>query len=374
MENNLRKRIVFIQTAHLPFDDRVFYHQKPALEQKGCCVDIISTKSSEKNEPHLHCFDDFGLSKKQTIQKINQILSILSPDVMICDNPISVFAAIKAKKIYKNAQIIYDVTEWYPSKKNLFGLNFIQKFFKSIVLRLLNIYAGIKIDGFIFGEYYKSKFFRFIFPPKKFIYLPYYPDLKYIKQHPEKTDFSIWRLFYAGNLTKEKGINNVINVAIETAIENQDKKIILNIVGRKINEEYLFPETLPQNLEIQLSDFIPFPQFCRSIGENDIFLDLRTDDCENTKCLPIKLFYYMGCGCPSIFSNLKAIPKDVPDFKNFCFLVKPNDIKASVNIINAIISDKILYKQLCDNAIKSSTHTYNWEQIETKFTKFILEK
>jgi len=365
-------KIAFVLTAHLPTDERVFYHQKPSLEKKGCEVHIISTKTEEQKCSGFHCFNDKEMPKRKVIDHIGRLLLDIEPDIIICDTPISVLgAAGYRRKSKSNAGIFYDITEFYPSNKNLQGLNLVMRIIKYIVLVGLNFYADLKVDGFIFGEYYKSRPYHHIFPIKPFVFLPYYPDLNFIRQHPRNNIGNVCNLLYCGNLTSDKGYDKVLEVAHQSALEHPETHFILTVIN--YTKSTFLLERFPDNLEIKFTPFKPFPEFCNEIGKFDIYLDLRKINRENNRCLPIKLFYYMGCGRAVIFSDIKAIRHDLPEVYEFGFLVNPKDITSIVNIISKYIKDNNLYNKHCDRALELSKNKYHWQRIESRFVDFVLK-
>ena len=118
-------------------------------------------------------------------------------------------------------------------------------------------------------------------------------------------------------------------------------------------------------------DFKPFEQFCEQIVQYDLFLDLRDIDFENTRCLPIKLFYYMACGRPSIYSNLTAIRKGVAQIDDCAFLV--DDIEQATQAMLQYISNPTLYKRHSQRALELSQQQYNWQSIKIRLTQLIDE-
>ena len=272
-------------------------------------------------------------------------------------------------------RIIYDITEWYPSKKNLIDNKGVSKIFKAITLTILNLFSGLQSDYFIFGEHFKSIPFRILFFWKSYIYLPYYPDLNYINYFPVSRIENVVNLTFSGIINKEKGIESVINAISLAALKCPDKQFHLRIIGYfPTSEDRLFFEEITKNLQgnfsITLENFLTFPQFCKTIGNTHIFLDLRKKDFENSFCLPIKLFYYLACGRPVIYSNLSSIPKAIPDI-NFGLLTEPDDSERISNRIIDYINDNDLYNTHCSNALKISKEKFNWQLIENKFVNFI---
>lgn len=371
--------ISFLTSAHEPLDDRIFYHMARSLSDHNNNVGIISSKKELieiADGIKLNCFAGDNLKKRDKIKLFGERLSVFEPDIMICSEPLTVLAARKySKRVSGKIRIIFDITEWYPSKKNLIVHKFSVRWYFFIKLLLFNLWAAGLADSFIFGEWYKSRPFRFLFPRKPFLFTSYYPDLNYIpfcNPHLQKDKL---RVSYSGKISMEKGYGNFIT-ALQKLIEiKKDISIDVKIIGWYENVsdkeecEHLFHQVNP-NISFELYDKQSFESFIELIKESDIFLDLRYDDFENQHCLPIKLFYFAALGRPVIFSDLKAIRKEV-EIKKFGFLVKPDDYESVSKIILNYLNDEDLYYQHCRNARQLAENNYNWQIIEPQFIKFI---
>jgi len=364
-------KIAFALIAHYPTDDRVYFQFAETLKQAGHKVFIISALTDDCNLPDTQCFDSKGLPKTLLISKLLNCISNCNPDILICDSPIAILAAKKYKKQHKKVRIVYDVTEWYPSKKNLYRLPFIKKTGKILLLSLLSWYAGLLADAFIFGEYYKAKPFRFLFFRKKHIYLSYYAIIDWIKIYPQKNISEECNLLYSGPMTIEKGFDKVLDVTIKTAKNHPGTKFTLTVISG-IND-YPVPSNIPQNLLILRKEILPFMDFCKEIGKQDLFFDLRVNDFENTRSLPIKLFYYMACSRPMIYTNLKAIRHSVPEMEQMGYLVNPSDVNTICECVSNYLSDNELYKNHCETARKSAHEKYNWNNIKDGLIQLISE-
>jgi glycosyltransferase involved in cell wall biosynthesis len=370
--------ISFLTSGHDPFDDRIFYHMARSLCGHNNNVLIISSKrdlTEVANGVILNCFWGDNLTKRDKIRRFTDRLSVFKPDVIICSEPLTIFAARNySKKVPEKTRIIYDVTEWYPSKKNLRSYKYFNRWFYFIKLALFNIYAASKADSFIFGEWYKSRPYRLLFPLKRFIYTSYYPDLKYIAAAEPHLQKGKLRFCYTGKISLEKGFGNFTGV-IQKLIElEKDIEIEVKIIGwyesepDKVECENLINRC--RNIRLEIFDRQDFEKFIGLIKETDIFLDLRYNDFENQHCLPIKLFYFAALGRPVIYSDLRAIRKEVSIGK-FGFLVKPDDKELIAKIILGYINDNDLYYLHCRNARESAQNNYNWQKIESQFLKFI---
>lgn len=295
--------IRFIQTAHREGDDRVTYHQMPTLRQAG--YDVAWTEEK--------C------------------------DIAICDTP---RAVLKAKRLGAKT-IIYDVTEWYPSKKNLRDKGWTKPFW-AVAMIILSWIAGCIADRFIFGERDKGKPFQRLFPWKKSVLLPYYPSREYIRERDARDISKVCRLFYAGPHTAEKGYPRVQEVLARCQQRCPETHFILDAIN---------PAT----------EYLPLPDFCQRVSEADIALDLRDRDRENRKCLPIKWFYYAAAGVPSVYSDLDAIRNQIPESNNASRLVRSTD--EAVDAILEWVKSPELYHKNAQQARSAFEQHYHWEKI-----------
>ena len=98
-------------------------------------------------------------------------------------------------------------------------------------------------------------------------------------------------------------------------------------------------------------------------------MDLRTADWENNRCLPIKIFYYLAAGRPVIYSNLKAIRKEIPEIESVGVLV--NTQKDAVHAITDYTTCYKKYEKYCLRARELAENKYNWSKYEKLFADFV---
>ena len=366
------KNIVFLLTAHAADDERVWYHQKPSLERRGCRVRVVAPRTAFTAGPEMLIYHREGLGRGQTARHLASLLEGLHPDVVVGDTPLALHSALAhRRKTGLPCRILYDVTEWYPSKKNVRGLPAIGKAAKRALLALLNLRVSRRADGFIFGEKDKARPYRRLFPRHPFVLTSYYPDLEYIPHRPARVHDGELRLFYSGNLTEEKGFPRVLRTARKVAELKPHTRVILRVVSAQASD-IAGPSGLPGNLSLEWLPFLPFRQFCLAAAECDLFLDLRDDDAENRRCLPIKLFYYMAMGRPVIYSDLDAIRSGCPEILSFGHLTRPDNVDAAAEAVLGYLQDNARYQLHCRTARELALRKYNWHEIEEDFVNFVL--
>ncbi len=374
-----RPKISFLTSGHLPYDDRIFWHMGKTLSEAGYAVEIVSSRLFLKDSRYgisLRCFEGNNLSKKAKIEYYIEQLSEFNPDIIICSEPLPVLAGNSyRKRLRQNAIIIYDITEWYPSRKNLSPCKPFLKGIIFIKLLIFNLVASFLSDAFIFGEWYKSKPYKLLFPFKQFLFLTYYPDLDLFSQTEPDPPGEKIRLLYSGRISIEKGFGNFIDVIRKLSEVHNNLLIEVKIVGwyeSDTDREHCQPLLKFQNnnISIEIKGRMPLREFLSEINETDIFLDLRKSNFESRRSLPIRLFYFAALGRPVIFTDLKSIRREV-EIENFGYLVNPDKDDAVANIISGYIKNKDLYFEHCRIARKLAEEKYNWQQISPAFIRFI---
>lgn len=301
-------RVLFLQLAHPETDDRI-RHQMKTLRKQGHTCAYARARSK----------DD-------------------AADVIICDTPKAVL-----RNTGHRGMVLYDVTEWYPSKKNLRPYHPLLRPLAATYMLILSLLAGVVADRFIFGEEYKAKPFRCLFPWKKYVYLPYYPSQKLFADVVDKPEpHSHLRVLYVGPLTEEKGYFRAVRAAEQAGVE-------LTVIG---------PE-----------QYMPLEEFCHYIRHFDVALDLRDRDVENRHCLPIKLFYYWAAGVVPIFSDQDAIRLHIHDTERAMYLVRNEE--DTVAALRALKDNRELLTKMRLQGRWLHHTRYYWEAAEERLTSII---
>ena len=244
-------------------------------------------------------------------------------------------------------------------------------------LLIFNLLVSGLADAFIFGEWYKSRPYRFLFPRKPFVFITYYPDKKYISFLKHELSADKLRLSYSGRISLEKGFGNFINVLKELSGSEKDYKIEVKIIGwyenvKDRNECGDLIKSLDPDITLSFYEKQNLFEFIELIRDTDIFIDLRVNDFENSHCLPIRLFYYAALGKPVIFTNLKSVKKEV-EISKFGFLVNPDDKNKIAEIISTYLRNQEFYYTHCAGARNLFETKYNWGKIEPWLLDFLNE-
>lgn len=368
-------KIAILSSAHKYNDDRLYHHFAKTLAQKKHLVNIVTSDCDLDIEDSISIssFNGLNYNRKEKVKIYIEKLSNFNPDIIICLEPLPIIAAKKFSK-NKNTKIIYDITEWYPSKNQILKHPYITRLFYTFSHFLVFLYSCYLSNGFIIGEYYKGIIPKKLFPKKRNIKISYYPKKGYITKTRPNINNNLLKLSYSGTLSKEKGFVNFLNAIKELKNNNNSLNIQVKIIGKfnpKEKENCLkLINEFDKSVNFLFFDFQELTKYIELINDTDIFLDLRSSDFINSHCLPIKLFYFIALERPIIFSNLIAIRKEI-NTKKFGYLVNPNHYESIAKLINNYQKDKTLYLSHCTNARNSFEKKYNWGLIETEFVNFI---
>lgn len=365
-------KILFLTSAHASNDDRIYYLQAKTLSENHE-IKIFSTFGGEslaKGNLILEYNKTHYSSRKEKISAFYNQCIAYNPDVIICSEPLPILGAHRFVKQKKSCRLLYDITEFYPSKKNLSHFSIFKKLFLAAGMVWLNRKAAGLVDGFIFGEHYKSLYYRANFKNKPFIHLPYYQDLKFFPDFsiaPNKLTFG-----YTGKFSEEKGIIRFAFFLKFFKEKNPDTFFSVKLIGWFENEmvrnQFL---SLTDGIEIEFIENLPFESYCKSLSDISIFFDLRDVDAENNLCLPIKLFTYAAIGRPMIYSPIQAIQYAHPD-QDFIKLCKNEDFSCMNETVLDWISSEDLYAGLCKQS-RNFAEKHQWDAIKEDFIRIVTE-
>lgn len=370
------KRICLVTSGHPPMDDRIFWKFSKSLAEAGYEVSILcSTESFDKKEPGIIIigFDGYHLSKSEKIKRFSEHLHKIKPDLIICSEILPIISSLKNRQVNPSVKIILDITEWFPENV-AFKLKGISRWLKYLQLFLPYTYLLQKVDHLIIGEKTKLARYNFLAPTKSKTIIGYYPVLKYFNCNPPDLTKKVIVLGYAGVITFERGIKTLLNVSKAIADKYPYKKIELLLFGKFTypNEELEFKDLIKNlnNIEVQFEDWKDYDKMVAIIERMDLCFDLRIGNFIYKNSLPIKLFEYMACGKPFIFSDIKPI-RDEIEFLNCGTLVDPQNeneiIKAAANYID----DPNIVNEHSKNARRIIENEKSWESESSKLLALV---
>lgn len=370
------KRICLVTSGHPPMDDRIFWKFGKSLSEAGYSVSILcSTKNLKGNHSQILLigFDGSNLKKKEKIKSFYHYLCEIKPDLIICSEGLPIISALKFKAIYPGLKIVLDITEWFPENV-AFKLKGLSRLIKYFQLLIPYIYILQKVDHLIIGEKTKLTRYNFISPTKSKTIIGYYPVLKYFEFSQPQLARKEVVLGYAGVITFDRGIKTLLYVSKEIAKKYPDKKIILILFGRFTykKEELEFNELIKSSNEIEIyfEGWKDYDKMSDIIGKMDICFDLRKRNFVYQNSLPIKIFEYMACGKPFIYSDVKPI-RDEIDFTKCGFLVNPENEDEIINAVSSYFDNPTLAVNHSKNARIIIENGKNWESEGVKLLDLV---
>jgi len=376
LKSNLMARIILLSTGHPPKDDRIFHKFAKFLANADHEVTIITSTAEIKSFEdgiEFNCFFEPGVNFWQKLRRINYNLPLCNPEMVICSEPFALFSAFVFKlKKNKKLKLLLDVTEWYPenvaNKKR--GLN---KYATYFLLYFLNLLVSNLANGIIIGEELKKKRYDLIAPFRKKEVISYYPPLSLFNVSSVVRSENIFTICFAGLLTSDRGFERVLQVAEKLSLRNPDVKIRLKLIGKFIDKgmEELY-RNASKRTGIELVNWVSYEKLPEELAEADICVDLREVNFIYDNSLPIKIFEYLACGKPVVYSRLKSL-KNLFSEIDFGYLVNPYEEGETINIIERYINDKELLRFHSQNGRQLAEIKYNWE-IEGRRLVLFIEK
>jgi len=372
----IKKKICILTSGHPPLDERIFWKFGQSLIESGFSVSIIcSTEEIDKtfNDINIKGFNGHSFNKRKKIDVFFDLLIKANPDLIICSEMLPVFAALQFRKHKEYIKIILDITEWFPENV-AFKFKKIKRWFKYLELIIPYIYILNKVDHLILGEITKKDRYNFLAKSKPKSIIGYYPLIKYFNYKQPNLSKEQIVLGYAGVITFERGIEKLLQVSNTIAYKFPNRKFKLLLFGRftYINEKIVFKQKISQinNVEVEFVDWVDYNKMSEVIKKFDICFDLRERNFIYKNSLPIKLFEYMACGKPFIFSNIKPI-KDELGVVDCGVLVDPTDQVEIVTAIEKYLNDKNLYQQHSQRARQIIEQGRNWETESNKLISLV---
>ncbi|MEO8233125.1 MAG: glycosyltransferase [Ignavibacteriota bacterium] len=371
-----KKRICLVSSGHPPFDERIFWKFGKSLVDAGFSVSIFcSTLQINKTVDGINIigFDGFSYPKNKKIGEFSKLIKEFNPELIICSEMLPVFAALKFKRNNINTQIILDVTEWFP-ENIAFKFSGFKRWIKYSQLFLPYIYILQKIDQLIIGEISKKRRYDLIAHSIPKTIIGYYPILKYFNyKEPDLSKQEI-TFGYAGVITYERGIITLLQASQTIADKYPDKTFKLLLFGKFTyqDEENDFKQKISKlnNLKIEFAEWTDYNKMSSVIERMDICFDLRTRNFIYSNSLPIKIFEYMACGKPFIYSDIKPIKYEMNAAK-FGVLVNPENQDEILNAIESYLQDPglvVKHSKNCRNFIEENK---NWENESKKLTGLV---
>ena len=191
---------------------------------------------------------------------------------------------------------------------------------------------------------------------------------------PPPYDNSTFTICYVGIINKERGIFSFLNVLKRLKSLNPKLNFVAKVIGDYENDlvKHKVSEFIASNKEMNLDfkGWVPYDKLSDQLKDVDLCLDLREKNFVYDHSFPIKIFEFMACGKPVIYSDTKSLLK-FKEINEFGFLVNPNDIDLICKKISLYLENPSLLQNHSHAARSLFEKKYNWEKIENLFLTVI---
>ena len=123
-------------------------------------------------------------------------------------------------------------------------------------------------------------------------------------------------------------------------------------------------------MNVEFTGWLSYDKLSEQLKDVDICLDLREKNFVYDHSFPIKIFEFMACGKPVIYSDTKSLLK-FKEINKFGFLVNPTDTDLICKKISMYLENPSLLQEHSHKARLLFEKKYNWDEIENLFITVI---
>jgi glycosyltransferase involved in cell wall biosynthesis len=308
---------------------------------------------------HPHTISESRIDRVRRHRDLARTAVALNPDVLHVHEPIMLGAVIRARS---SAKVVWDVHENYELE--LSTREWIPKLLRRLVWRV--------------WDYRERKLLRHVdlilvaTPPLADRYVPLHPNVVVI---PNLTEIEIYdgphewtkpHAVFAGSIFESRGLLQVIEaigklrkdgfdlpMTIAGSIESHEleKRLLHAISTHGVSDLIKYVGILPREEVVDL---------CRSAT---IGVVTHLPESQGDVAWPVKMFEYMACGLPLVYTTLGAMVHLV-DNNDIGIGVEPFDIDALAQALHKLGSCPELAAHYAENGRKLIADKYHWSIVE----------
>lgn len=361
----LSGKICILTSVHPVFDIRIFHKQAKTLVKAGYDVTLVA--QHEKDET-LDGLNIMALPKpKNRLQRVLSLtLKVLGlaikqkADIYHFHDPELIPVGMVLKILHK--KVIYDVHEDY--KKSILLSDYLPVYTRKIVAKTVEIIESFSsrwFDNVIAATDDILENFSY---HKDAVVIHNFPILsKFTQMKRNNRNDSIFNLIYAGVLTQERGITEIVQ-SMECLDGSENAKLIL--CGKFYPDSY---EKKVRALEgfkkVECLGWITPEEAWFRLCQADAGIVCFHPEENHINAMPNKLFEYMASGLPVIASNFPLWKVIVEENKcGICVNpLKPEEIS---KVIEYLIEHPENRKEMGKNGNRAVLEKYNWEKESLK--------
>jgi len=354
--------IVVASCGHNCDDERIYYKQINTLITNGYQVKYFAycNKSYLDNEYsnniEYRFFNSTEITQKQYKTILFNLLIDTPPKIFHIHDMELLPVAYKLKKRFPDVKIIYDVHEDLEAMWDTFSSysGIIKKIINTMLSRYEKKYLTC-VDQFILAN-------RFAEQKKYKLYAPclVIENFPLLKKTMETSNHMPTKLLYHGQLSDERGIDNLVKAFHVLSKNNPNLELLLIGSFRKKKFEQTLRLLIQNNDKIKLQDSVEHHKIWEYLAKSDIGIIPFKNVLLCQKNTPTKLFEYMLADCAIVASDLEPITEFCHESASWA---KPGDVDSLISAIEYYLNNQeqyIAHKKINYKSIETS---YNWESI-----------
>lgn len=348
-------KICHMTSVHSSLDDRIFLKECVSLAKAGYKTYLVAPGNSfERNGVIVEGVGNIDTSRIQRMVKLTRNIYFkaldIDAEVYHIHDPELLPYALKLKK--RGKKVIFDSHEDVP--RQILAKEWLPKICRCVISQAYECYqrkVARKLDYIITAT-----------PHIENIFKEYGAKAKAIRNYPILDDINVSNadyyerhqiLCYAGGLTEQRGIGELVDVSNKLGIELHlageiDDKYKERLVREKICENVIFEGSLNRK------------QICELYGKSRVGMALLHPTPNHINALAIKLFEYMAAGLPIICSNF-PLWKEIVE-KNGCGIcVNPYKENEILKAVQFLLENEKEAKKMGDCGKKCVAEKFDWE-------------
>lgn len=365
-------KVCILTSVHPPFDTRIFHKQAKTLVSAGYDVTIIAQHDKDEivegikiialPKPKNRLQRVFNFTLKVLVLAFKQKADIYhfhDPELI----PVGLFLKVVSKKV------IYDVHEDY--KKSILLSDYLPIYTRKIVAKTVEIIERLSSRWFDIVIAATDDILKNFSYHKDAVVIHNFPILSKFAQikRTSRSD-SIFNLIYAGTLTQERGITEIVQ-SMEYLDSTKNATLILcgefypNSYEKKVR-------ALEGFKKVEYLGWITLEEAWFRLGQADAGMVCFHPEENHINAMPNKLFEYMASSLPVIASNFPLWKEIVED--NKCGIcvdpLKPEEIS---KVIDYLIGHPEHMNEMGKNGTRAVLEKYNWEKESFKLLQIYNE-
>lgn len=362
--------VCHISTVHQPSDDRIFYKECVSLARHGYRVSFVvpAAKNETRNGVSIIAVPQYNNRLTRVIAgpviaffkglgSGAKLIHFHDPELILMG---LVFKLLGRKVIYDVHELVYyhfDQKHWLsPSVRQT--AKYLYRFTEKLAVRFFDRIILV-VDDDRFRSYFFDSYPQHT---QKFLFIRNYSMLGFIDSIvPAAYDKTCSILIYAGGLSRERGIREVIRA---TDICKQKTELLLfgSWSDEKFHEECKAESGWKNVKDMgyrRLEEVYPWMKI------SDLGLAVLYPETNYLTSLPVKLFEYMTCSVPALMSEFPFWKKIFGECAFFVDPMNADDIAAG---IDAMLGDKEKLRRMGEAGRKLVEEKYSWEAEAKRLT------